>query len=64
MQLATPQQFENLVFMIPNALMEISGNNLSGKVVTLIGFSGVGKEAAVVIRDRGGQVIVVENDPN
>ena len=59
-------KFENLIsYMIPDALMEISGTSLSGKVITLLGFSGIGKEAATAIRDvGGGKVIIVETDPN
>lgn len=59
-------RFENLIsYMIPDALMEISGTSLSGKIITLIGFSGIGKEAAIAIRDvGGGKVIIVESDPN
>ena len=51
--------------MIPDALMEMSDISLSGRTVTLLGFSGLGKQAASAIRDvSGGKVIVVENDPN
>ena len=59
-------RFENLIaYMIPDALMEMSDTSLSGKVVTLLGFSGMAKEAAQVIREvGGGKVVVVESDPN
>ena len=51
--------------MIPDALMEMSDISLSGRTITLLGFSGLGKQAASAIRDvSGGKVIVVENDPN
>ena len=40
-------KFENLIaYMIPDAIMEMADTSLSGKVVTLLGFSGIGKEAA------------------
>lgn len=59
-------KFENLIaYMIPDALMEMADTSLSGKVITLLGFSGMGKQAAQAIRDvAGGKVIIVENDPN
>ena len=59
-------KFENLIaYMIPDAIMEMADTSLSGKVVTLLGFSGIGKEAAQAIRDvAGGKVVVVESDPN
>ena len=51
--------------MIPDALMEMSDISLSGKTVTLLGFSGMGFQAAQAIRDvSGGKMIVVENDLN
>ena len=51
--------------MIPDALMEMADTTLSGKTITLLGFSGHGKEAASAIRDvSGGKVMIVENDPN
>ena len=51
--------------MIPDALMETSETSLAGKNLTLLGFSGIGKEAATAIRDvGGGKVIIVETDPN
>ena len=34
-------------------------------MLTLMGFSGIGKEAATAIRDvSGGKVIIVESDPS
>ena len=40
-------KFENLIsYMIPDAIMEMADASLSGKIVTLLGFSGIGKEAA------------------
>lgn len=51
--------------MIPDALMEMADISLSGKVVTLLGYSGIGKDAAQSIRDvAGGKVVIVEPDPN
>lgn len=51
--------------MIPDAIAEMTNTSLSGKVVTLIGFKGMGKEAAQAIRDvSGGKVIIVETEPN
>ena len=51
--------------MIPDALMEMADTSLSGKIVTILGFGGMGKETAQAVRDvSGGRVIVVENDPN
>ena len=59
-------KFENLIaYMIPDALMEMADASLSGKTISLIGFAGMGRNAAQAIREvSGGKVIVVENDAN
>lgn len=59
-------KFESLIaYMIPDALMEMADTSLAGKTITLVGFSGMGKEAAQAIREvGGGKVVVVENDRN
>lgn len=51
--------------MIPDALMEMSDTSLSGKLIVVIGFGGIGKEASCALRDNAGaKVVVVEHDAN
>lgn len=50
--------------MLPDALMEMADCSLAGKIVIMVGFSGIGREAGQAFRDvAGAKVIVVENDP-
>ena len=40
------RKLQNLIaYMIPDALMEMTDTSLSGKTITLLSFSGEGKEA-------------------